>query len=92
MTTIKILDEYRFECIEFYPIARGVYCGHDVLYLENNLCGKYLVRRHKMNGELIEDFGKFDTYEDAKEMIAQLKIEQGRKDCAAVTGNGRYSA
>lgn len=78
------------ESTELYPISRGPYAGIDFLYIEDTWCGTYEVRRHKTNGELVEDYGRFSR-EDALAKVRELQTAQGTKDCNAVTGNGRWS-
>ena len=87
---IITVNASRPEHCEIYPIAVGVYRGHDVLYLENDWMGSHLVHRHTIDGELIADYGKFKSYDEAKTEVERLIREQKDKNINEVTGNGRW--
>jgi hypothetical protein len=89
MLTITINADHQ-ESVVIFPISRGPYAGIDVLYVENDWCGKHSVRRHKTDGELIEDYGKH-SYDDALALVKKLQVEQSNRNCNAVTGGGRWS-
>jgi hypothetical protein len=85
-------DQVRFDSIkEIIPISIGPYMGHDFLYLRHDFCGRYFVTRNKSSGEELKNYDKiFNSVSDAREFVKELIFEQSNKDCAAVTGNGRW--
>lgn len=85
-----IVSANRPELVELYPISRGPYAGIDYLYIEPDLCGRYYVRRHGRDGTLLVDYDKLPNYDAALDKVKELRREQNRKDCNAVTGNGRW--
>ena len=72
-----------------HPISCGPYAGHDLLLLMDDLCGRVFVIRSTVDGKHLSKSEKV-LRKDGMDLINKMLIEQSRKDCDAVTGNGRW--
>ena len=88
VTIVTIESRYPQDTILF-PISRGPYAGIDYLYVMPDRKGGYEVSRHKPTGERLNEYGTF-KFDEALEKVKELKEEQSNRNCAAVTGNGRW--
>lgn len=74
-----------------YPISRGVYAGHDLLLLMDDLCGRRYVVRQTLDGKTLSTSEKVNGSAAGLELITKMIREQSIKECNEVTGNGRWS-
>jgi len=73
-----------------FPISRGVYAGHDVLMLMDDLCGRVYVVRATLAGKHLSTSEKVPKA-DGMALITKMLNAQSNSDCGAVTGGGRWS-
>ena len=78
------------QLVAMLPISRGPYCGHDLLYVINDLCGKETVARVCQDGTWISESDPV-FHGEGIALAQRMIVEQNNRDCNAVTGNGRWS-
>lgn len=86
--TVNLPNDHVLEAI--FPISRGVYAGHDLLLLMDDLCGSRYVIRATTDGKTLSTSPKVFGTPAAMEIVKKMILDQSNKDCNAVTGNGRW--
>jgi hypothetical protein len=86
--TVNLPNNHLLNAI--FPISRGVYAGHDLLLLMDDLCGSYYVVRATTDGKTLSTSPKVFGIRAGMEIVEKLIRDQSTKECNEVTGNGRW--
>jgi hypothetical protein len=88
--------------VAMFPISTGPYMRENVLVIVDDLCGNMIVeQKDPESGATIATHGTFKRdwrnadmshhKAEAFALVTKLLMEQGTRDCNAVSGNGRWS-
>jgi hypothetical protein len=72
------------------PISRGAYSVDDFLVVMDSLAGARYVLRVESNGTILSKSEMVPTRDDALALAWRMIVDQGERNCTAVSGGGRW--